>query len=157
MVPSLPSRCSDPVETCLRLSGGRSHNLRSTCPVLKSLGTWADSVGPYFSVPYKLRFRNALIEKLQGGDCHRRYVVESFLELLPDLFTNKTLRNQCTRAISTAMRLDHEDQNDLVVRKKLIECWIIYPEEWQDEILENIKQWMDPEEFEQFQDEIRAW
>jgi uncharacterized protein (TIGR02391 family) len=98
-----------------------------------ALGTWARDFLTYFT--FREEVTITLINKLSNNDSdHRRYVANFFMSELPSVITEAWHIILCVSAISDAIK-----GGDLTLRRALINCVRKYPEEWQKDLAEELK------------------
>jgi uncharacterized protein (TIGR02391 family) len=107
-----------------------------------ALGTWAGRILQFFTLKREVCW--ILTKKLasEGDADDRRYVVKFFWDFLPEVVTQEWEKNTIVEVISGAVR-----DGDSAVRGKLIGSIRSgrFPEEWQKEFAENLKDLTDPD------------
>jgi uncharacterized protein (TIGR02391 family) len=105
------------------------------------LATWAQYHTQFFSLKGELR--RMLVGKLRGSAEDQNYVAQYFLESLAattdptgNEYQYRRHRDECIEAICTAVC---QSDPPVVLRKKLIERWWEFPQDWRKLIIEGLK------------------
>jgi hypothetical protein len=121
------------------INGLRSGEVLPTGKTSEPLSTWANNFLKAFSG--KSEALGAILTKLESTNAPgRHYVAKFFLHYLHELPTKPYETSRTIRALVTAVNLDDEN-----VTEQLISAVHYYPEEWQKQLAEALKEKTDEE------------